>query len=106
YDMTFKPDAQDAIYAPDPYRSSDHDPVLVGLNLDNVAPEVDAFVEPPHIWPANGKWRNVTTVIEATDNLDDDLTITLVDYEASDGGEVERIDDARFRVRAVLGAEY
>jgi len=33
YDMTFKEDAQDALYAPDPYRSSDHDPVIVGLNL-------------------------------------------------------------------------
>ncbi len=106
YDMTFKPPAQDAIYAPDPYRSSDHDPVLVGLHLDNVAPEVDAFAEPPHIWPANGKWRNVTTVIEATDNLDEDLTITLVGAEASGEGEVEVVDDARFRVLAVLGAEY
>ncbi|MGB3763224.1 MAG: ExeM/NucH family extracellular endonuclease [Ornithinimicrobium sp.] len=33
YDTSFKEDAQDAIYAPDPYRSSDHDPVLVGLDL-------------------------------------------------------------------------
>ena len=30
YDTSFKSDAQDAIYAPDPYRSSDHDPVVVG----------------------------------------------------------------------------
>ena len=33
YDTSFKSDAQDAIYAPDPYRSSDHDPVVVGLEL-------------------------------------------------------------------------
>jgi hypothetical protein len=33
YDMTFKQDAQDAIYAPDPYRSSDHDPVISGFEL-------------------------------------------------------------------------
>lgn len=33
YDMTFKQDAQDALYAPDAFRSSDHDPVLVGLDL-------------------------------------------------------------------------
>lgn len=31
YDMTFKPAAVDAIFAPDAYRASDHDPVLVGL---------------------------------------------------------------------------
>lgn len=36
YDMSFKQPAQDALYAPDPYRSSDHDPVLVGLNLKGV----------------------------------------------------------------------
>lgn len=34
YDISFKADAQDAIYAPDPYRSSDHDPVIIGLDLD------------------------------------------------------------------------
>ncbi|MFN3600908.1 MAG: ExeM/NucH family extracellular endonuclease [Dietzia sp.] len=33
YTMEFKKDAQDAIYAPDAYRASDHDPVLVGLDL-------------------------------------------------------------------------
>lgn len=33
YDTTFKRDAQDALYAPDAFRSSDHDPVIVGLRL-------------------------------------------------------------------------
>jgi uncharacterized protein len=33
YDTSFKRPAQDAIYAPDAYRSSDHDPVIVGLEL-------------------------------------------------------------------------
>lgn len=33
YDTSFKQVAQDAIYAPDPYRSSDHDPVITGLDL-------------------------------------------------------------------------
>ncbi|MET0449905.1 MAG: ExeM/NucH family extracellular endonuclease, partial [Aeromicrobium sp.] len=33
YDMSFKAPAQDALYAPDAYRSSDHDPVVVGLDL-------------------------------------------------------------------------
>ena len=34
YDTTFKADAQDALYAPDQYRSSDHEAVIVGLHLD------------------------------------------------------------------------
>ena len=33
YDMSFKKAPQAAFYAPDPYRSSDHDPVIVGLEL-------------------------------------------------------------------------
>jgi Ca2+-binding RTX toxin-like protein len=33
YDTTFKPPAQDAIYEPNAYRSSDHDSVIVGLGL-------------------------------------------------------------------------
>ena len=32
YDMTSKSDGQDRLYAPDAYRSSDHDPVIIGLN--------------------------------------------------------------------------
>jgi predicted extracellular nuclease len=41
YNTEFKP--QD-LYAPTPYRSSDHDPVVIGLNLatPNTAPTVDA----------------------------------------------------------------
>jgi hypothetical protein len=34
YDMSFKSSRADKVlYAPSPYRSSDHDPVLVGLDL-------------------------------------------------------------------------
>ncbi|MCA9941851.1 MAG: ExeM/NucH family extracellular endonuclease [Ardenticatenaceae bacterium] len=33
YDTSFKQDAQDALYEPNAYRASDHDPVIVGLGL-------------------------------------------------------------------------
>lgn len=39
YDMSFKGPGQDALFAPDPFRSSDHDPVLVGMNLAKDEPE-------------------------------------------------------------------
>jgi predicted extracellular nuclease len=35
YDTTFKSDSQDALYEPLPYRTSDHDPVVIGLNIEN-----------------------------------------------------------------------
>jgi predicted extracellular nuclease len=33
YDTSFKPPSQEALYEPNAFRSSDHDPVIVGLNL-------------------------------------------------------------------------
>ena len=38
YDTTFKPAEQEALYAPDQYRTSDHDAVVVGLDLTNTPP--------------------------------------------------------------------
>ncbi len=37
YDLSFKPSAQQALFTADPFRSSDHDPVLVGLELGGAA---------------------------------------------------------------------
>jgi hypothetical protein len=42
YDTSFKPVEQEALYEPNASRSSDHDAVVVGLNLTNLAPSVDA----------------------------------------------------------------
>jgi hypothetical protein len=41
YNMDFKADAQDLLYAPDAYRSSDHDPVIISLSLDKAYSAVD-----------------------------------------------------------------
>jgi VCBS repeat-containing protein len=38
YDTSFKPPAQEALYEVNPYRTSDHDAVVVGLNLQNTSP--------------------------------------------------------------------
>ncbi len=46
YDMSFKKDPQDALWEANAYRSSDHDPVIVGLDLlaygfDGLEPPID-----------------------------------------------------------------
>ena len=46
YDMTYKKAAEQELYSPDPYRSSDHDPVVVSLQLGN-APTSTAQVSSP-----------------------------------------------------------
>jgi uncharacterized protein len=44
YETAFKSDAQIAgLYAPDPFRASDHDPIIVGIDL--LATPAD---DPPH----------------------------------------------------------
>jgi hypothetical protein len=56
YDTSFKSPAQVALYAPDPYRSSDHDPVIVGLNLDTPPVCDAASAHPDRLWPPNHRF--------------------------------------------------
>ncbi len=44
YDTSFKPPAQEALYEPNAYRTSDHDPVVVGLNL--ISYDFNGFFQP------------------------------------------------------------
>lgn len=53
YDTSFKLPAQDAIYAPDAYRSSDHDAVVLGLNLVNDPPELGEITITPSLVAIN-----------------------------------------------------
>lgn len=107
YDMSFKLPAQDALWAPDEWRSSDHDPVIVGLDLDVIAPELTVAASPDTIFPPDSKWRSVTFDIEATDNVDDDVTVTITDVEATGHkAEIRKVSDTEVEVRARQGAVY
>jgi len=47
YNTEFKTPSQvTSLYAPDQFRISDHDPVVVGLDLTNAAPEIDTVTGP------------------------------------------------------------
>jgi hypothetical protein len=67
---------QPALYNPDPYRASDHDPVLVGFDLNRppdcsaAAPSVDK------LWPANHKLVDVD-VLGVIDPEGDAFEITI-----------------------------
>jgi predicted extracellular nuclease len=76
YDTTFKLPAQDAIYAPDAYRSSDHDPVIIGLDLN--APPVcgTAVASQTSLWPPNHRFVNIS-VLGVSDPDGDPFTITI-----------------------------
>ncbi len=112
YDTTFKLPAQDAIYAPDAYRSSDHDPVIVGLELcEATPPRFDTLaVTPDMLWPANHKYVDVAATVVASDNSGEIPTVTLVsvtsnepDNGEDDGNTVDDIvivEEYAFKLRA------
>jgi predicted extracellular nuclease len=113
YDMTFKKDAQDALYEPNAYRSSDHDPVIVGLDVcDEIAPTIDVSVTPDSLWPPNHKYRTVQATVTVADDVDAEPEVELVSVTSSepdnapDGGDGNTTDDAvtvdddTFRLRA------
>lgn len=61
YDTTFKPPSQDALYEPNASRSSDHDAVVVGLELDPPFPTtsiLDDFNRPNGVLGSN--WNGFT----------------------------------------------
>jgi uncharacterized protein len=75
YETTFKPTAVDNIYAPDQFRASDHDPVLVGLDL--VSTDLTARIEP--VKPKVGVPATVVVDVTRTDGetpTDGTLTVT------------------------------
>lgn len=110
YDMTFKKPAQDALFAPDPYRSSDHDPVIVGLNLtppDTTAPTVSAAADPSFILAPNNKVRTVTVDVDAADDRGEvTVELTGVTTNGKPRAQVTEIDDFTFEVVAANGAIY
>ncbi|MDX2301512.1 MAG: ExeM/NucH family extracellular endonuclease [Microscillaceae bacterium] len=61
YDKSFKQDAQDALYEPNPFRSSDHDPVVLGLNLFHAEIVLIQSTD-----PRNCENRNGTLTVVAT----------------------------------------
>ncbi|HLS39508.1 MAG TPA: ExeM/NucH family extracellular endonuclease, partial [Ornithinicoccus sp.] len=112
YDMSFKAPREDELFAPDPYRSSDHDPVVIGLDLsgdaaDTTAPELEVTVDTPEIWPPNNKWRTVRTTVEASDDSGE-VTVELVGITVSGvkGAGAEVVSDTEFKVKAVKNAVY
>lgn len=69
YDTTFKPPAQEAIYEPNAYRSSDHDSVVVGLDLcEETPPTLDVSVSPSTLTPPNHRYRTVQATVDVSDN--------------------------------------
>jgi predicted extracellular nuclease len=106
YNTEFKPANQvTGLYAPDPYRSSDHDPVIVGIDLDTTPPVVTLTATPERVFPPDGKLREVTVDVTVED--ESDVTVELVSAEAFGAkAGVTTVDDTTFEVVAANKAVY
>jgi hypothetical protein len=111
YNVEFKNAGQQAsLYAPDEFRTSDHDPLLVDLRQDERAPLLTLSVTPSLLWPPNHKMVPVTVTASAVDDTDPAPAITLVGVRSSepddgtgDGatiGDIVRSSDFEFLLRA------
>jgi predicted extracellular nuclease len=113
YDMSFKQPVQDALFEPNPFRSSDHDAVIVGLDAcDEIAPTLDVSVTPQVLFPPNHKYVDVAATVVADDDFDPAPAVSLVSVtsnepdDAPGGGDgntrndVVIVDDDSFRLRA------
>ena len=54
---------QPALFNPDQFRASDHDPVVVGL-CESAPPIVDVSVTPDELWPPNHKYVDVSATVD------------------------------------------
>ena len=104
YDMTFKKDAQDLLFAPDAYRSSDHDPVIVGF--DFIAPELSVEADPSLVFPPNAQWQSVDFDIDASDDSGE-VSVKIVDTTATGHkARIRKVSGTEVEVLARQGAAY
>ena len=77
YDVTFKPAGQELLYEENQYRTSDHDPVVIGLNLVNDAPTIE--VTAGNSCSATGNGGSFSVTVDDNERDAEDLTLSLED---------------------------
>ena len=73
---------QPDLYQPDQYRSSDHDPVLVGI-CETTPPVVEVTVSPDMLWPPKHQYVTVEATVIVTD-ADPNTTVTLLSVTSNE----------------------
>ena len=105
YNMDFKSAGQIlSLYAPNQFRVSDHDPVLVGLCLP---PSASAAVTPDVLWPPNHKYVTVTATVTASSDVSAISLLSVTSNEPDNGlgdgdkaNDIVILDDFTFDLRA------
>jgi predicted extracellular nuclease len=101
YNTDFKSDDQiEVLYAPDEFRTSDHDPIVVGLDLRSSLGKLKA--DPDELWPPNHKLRDVdvkagNAQVDILDVVSSEPDVTGPDDEP---GDIQIVDSDTVRLRA------
>ena len=92
YNTDFKSASQIAsLYAPDQFRVSDHDPVLVGLCLP---PSLDVTLSTTELFPVNHKYVDVNATINASSDTTLVELLSVISNEPDDStGDGKTIND-------------
>jgi hypothetical protein len=105
YNTNFKtPNHVNTLFAPDAFRSSDHDPVIVGICQ---APTLSVSVSPTTLWPPNHKYRTVVATPTASSDVVDVSLLSATSNEPDNGADdgnttydVVVVDDLTLKLRA------
>ena len=94
YNTNFKPASQiEALFAPDEFRSSDHDPVVAGLALGS---GYELHPSQAVLWPPNHKMRVIGLTASGSDGVLEVEVVSVVSSEADSGlGEDDVPNDVR-----------
>jgi len=105
YNLEFKSsNHQTTLYNPGPYRSSDHDPLVLGLCQP---PSLDVSVSPDTLWPANHKYVTVQASVDPSGDVSSVDLVSVTSNEPDNGdddgntvNDIVIVDDFTFDLRA------
>jgi hypothetical protein len=105
YNTDFKtPNLQNTLYAPDEFRVSDHDPVIVGLCQP---PTLEVSVSPNLLWPPNHKYVTIQASFTASADVSSITLVSVTSNEADSGldeedkpNDIVIVDNDTFKLRA------
>ena len=82
--------------------------MIVGIDLDTVAPTIELSASPASVFPPNGKARTVTIEIDAADDSGGEVDVEFVSATAAGNKKaaVTQLTDTTFSVTAAVGAVY
>ncbi len=105
YNTDFKTlNLQTTLFAPDQFRVSDHDPVIVGLCTP---PSLTVTVSPESLWPPNHKYVTIQAAFDATADVSSITLLSITSNEPDNGqgdgdmpNDIVIVDNDTFKLRA------